>query len=134
MQFNFEKYLGFHEPALHLQSRRAQVLAANVANADTPKFKARDIDFRATMEQVAKDPKGRGPLQETSVRHIQPPQFTANGYEVLYRQPHQPSIDGNTVEPETETAAFMENSMRYMASLRFLGGKFNTLSTAIKGQ
>lgn len=133
MQFNFEKYLGTHEPALHLQSRRAQILAANVANADTPKYKAKDIDFKATMEQVANNPSGNGPLQATSARHIQPPGFT-DGFEVLYRQPRQPSIDGNTVEPETESAAFMENSMRYMASLRFLGGKFNTLSTAIKGQ
>lgn len=133
MQFNFEKYLGLHEPALNLQSRRAQLLAANVANADTPKFKARDIDFKATMQQVAEYPNGRGPLQETHIKHIQPPQFS-NGYEVLFRHPRQPSIDGNTVEPEAETAAFMENSMRYMASLRFLGGKFNTLTTAIKGQ
>jgi len=133
MQFNFEKYLGLHEPALHLQSRRSQVLAANIANSDTPKFKARDIDFRATMQQLAEYPQGRGPLRETSVRHIQPPQFS-NGYEVLYRQPRQASIDGNTVEPEAEMATFMENSMRYMTSLRFLGGKFNTLTTAIKGQ
>ncbi len=133
MQFNFEKYLGLHAPALNLQSRRAQVLAANVANVDTPKFKARDIDFKATLEQMAKYPKGRGPLRETSARHIQPPQFT-NGYEVLYRQPRQPSIDGNTVESETEMAAFMENSMRYMASLRFLSGKFSGLKLALKGQ
>lgn len=133
MQFNFEKYLGLHEPALHLQSRRAQILAANVANADTPKFKAKDIDFRAVMQQVEEYPKGTGPLRTTSIQHVQPPQFT-NGYEVLYRQPWQPSIDGNTVEPEAENAAFMDNTMRYMASLRFLGGKFNTLITAIKGQ
>ncbi len=133
MQFNFEKYLGLHEPALHLQSRRAQLLAANVANADTPKFKARDIDFRQVMEQAEQYPKGTGPLRRTSVQHIQPPQF-ANGFEVLYRHPRQPSIDGNTVEPETEHTAFMENTMRYMASLRFLSGKFNTLTTAIKGQ
>ena len=133
MQFNFEKYLGLHEPALNLQSRRAQVLAANVANADTPKFKARDIDFKSVMQQVEEYPQGKGPLAETSIRHIQPPEY-ANGFEVLYRHPIQPSIDGNTVEPETENAAFMDNSMRYMASLRFLGGKFNTLQTAIKGQ
>ncbi len=133
MQFNFEKYLGLHEPALHLQSRRAQILAANVANADTPKFKARDIDFKAAMQQASEYPKGRGPLEQTSAMHIQPPQF-ANGFEVLYRNPLQPSVDGNTVETETETAAFMENSMRYMASLRFLGDKLNTLTTAIKGQ
>lgn len=133
MQFNFEKYLGLHEPALHLQSRRAQVLAANVANADTPKFKARDIDFRAVMQQVAENPKGTGPLRTTATTHIQPPGFT-NGHEVLYRHPRQPSIDGNTVEPEAENSAFMDNTMRYMASLRFLGGKINTLRSAIKGQ
>lgn len=133
MQFNFEKYLGLHEPALNLQSRRAQLLAANVANADTPKFKARDIDFRSVMQQVEEYPKGTGPLRATSTIHIQPPQFS-NGFEILYRQPWQPSIDGNTVEPEAENAAFMDNTMRYMASLRFLGGKFNTLTTAIKGQ
>lgn len=133
MQFNFEKYLAYHEPALHLQSRRAQVLASNMANADTPKFKARDIDFKSAMAQIASNPTGRGPLRETSSRHIQPPEFTS-GYEVLYRHPQQPSIDGNTVETETETAAFMQNSMRYMASLRFLTGKFNSLTTAIKGQ
>jgi len=133
MQFNFEKYLGLHEPALNLQSRRSQVIAGNIANADTPKFKARDIDFKAALQQVSEHPKGGGPLQATNVRHIQPPGFT-DGYEVLYRQPRQPSIDGNTVEPETEMSSFMENSMRYMASLRFLGGKFNTLTTAIRGQ
>ena len=133
MQFNFEKYLGLHEPAMHLQSRRAQILAANVANADTPKFKARDIDFRAVMQEVEKNPNGQGPLRATAITHIQPPGFTS-GYELLYRHPLQPSIDGNTVEPEAENSAFMDNSMRYMASLRFMGGKFNTLRTAIKGQ
>lgn len=133
MQFNFEKYLGLHEPALNMQSRRAQLLAANVANADTPMFKAKDIDFRAVMQQVEQNPTGMGPLRTTTSEHVQPPQF-ANGYEVLYRHPHQPSIDGNTVEPESENAAFMDNTMRYMASLRFLSGKFNSLKTAIKGQ
>ena len=133
MQFNFEKYLGLHAPALTLQSRRAQLLAANVANADTPKFKARDINFRDIMQDIAKNPGYKGPLEETSKLHIQPPQFS-NGYEVLYRHPFQASIDGNTVEPETETSNYMDNSMRYMASLRFLTGKFQTLQTAIKGQ
>ncbi|MDH5446315.1 MAG: flagellar basal body rod protein FlgB [Gammaproteobacteria bacterium] len=133
MQFNFEKYLGLHEPALHLQSRRAQLLAANVANADTPKFKARDINFREVMKQAEENPKGQGPLRITSTQHFQPPGFT-DGYEMLYRHPRQASIDGNTVEPEAEHSAFMENTMRYMSSLRFLSGKFNTLTTAIKGQ
>jgi len=133
MQFNFEKYLGLHESALGLQSRRAQLLAANMANSDTPKFKARDINFREIIQDIAENPGHKGPLEETSKLHIQPPQFS-NGYEILYRHPFQASIDGNTVEPETETSNFMDNSMRYMASLRFLTGKFQTLQSAIKGQ
>ncbi|MDH5408547.1 MAG: flagellar basal body rod protein FlgB [Gammaproteobacteria bacterium] len=133
MQFSFEKALGIHEPALHTQSRRAQILAANVANADTPKFKARDIDFHAALELAQKYPKGYGPLTTSNTRHIQPAGFRY-GYEVLYRQPRQASIDGNTVETETEMSEYTENSVRYMASLRFLGGKIQTLQSAIKGQ
>ena len=133
MQFTFEKAFGVHEPALHLQSKRAQLLAANVSNADTPKFKARDIDFTQALADSIRYAKSGGPLVATNVRHIQPPAFL-NGYEILFRQPRQPSIDGNTVETEAEMSAFMDNSVRYMASLRFLGGKMQTLQKAIGGQ
>lgn len=133
MQFSFEKAFGIHEPAMYTQSRRAQLLAANIANADTPKFKAKDIDFNAALQQAITHPKGHGPLTATNQRHVQPASFRY-GYEVLYRQPRQPSIDGNTVETETEMSEFTENSVRYMASLRFLGGKIKTLQSAIKGQ
>ena len=133
MQFSFEKYFGVHEQAMYTQSRRAQLLAANIANADTPKFKARDIDFNAALQQALTYPKGYGPLAASHQRHIQPPSF-GNGYEVLYRQPRQASIDGNTVETQTEMSEYTENSVRYMASLRFLGGKIQSLQSAIKGQ
>lgn len=133
MQFSFEKAFGVHEPALYTQSRRAQLLAANIANADTPKFKAKDINFNAALEQAMTYPKGSGPLNSTNARHIQPPSYRL-GYEVLFRQPRQASIDGNTVETETEMSEYTENSVRYMASLRFLTGKIQSLKTAIKGQ
>ena len=133
MQFTFEKAFGIHEPALHLQSKRAQLLAANVSNADTPKYKARDIDFHQALKDSMQYAKSGGPLAATNARHIQPPAFL-NGYEVLFRNPRQPAIDGNTVEAEAEMQAFTDNSVRYMASLRFLGGKIQTLQKAIGGQ
>lgn len=133
MQFSFEKAFGVHEPALITQSRRAQILAANIANSDTPKYKARDIDFTAALETAIAHPKGQRPLAATNSRHIQPPGY-AFGHEVLYRHPQQPSIDGNTVETETEMSEYTENSVRYMASLRFLTGKIQSLKSAIKGQ
>ncbi|MFO7602548.1 MAG: flagellar basal body rod protein FlgB [Gammaproteobacteria bacterium] len=131
---SFEKVLGVHEPALHLQSRRAQVLAANIANADTPGYKARDIDFRVALQQVQGQGAGQAvQMLATSKRHLSPTD-ELGGDEVLYRQPLQASLDGNTVESHVEMAAFTENSMRYLMSLRFVGGKFKTLSMAIRGQ
>lgn len=134
MPLSFEKVLGIHEPALHMQSRRAQLLAANIANADTPGYKARDIDFRAALQQVQNTAPGQaGQMLVTSKRHLQPTD-EMGGDEVLYRQPLQASLDGNTVESHVEMAAFTENSMRYLMSLRFISGKFKTLTMAIRGQ
>lgn len=134
MPLSFEKVLGVHEPALHLQSRRAQLLAANIANADTPGFKARDIDFRAALQQVQNAGSGHmGQMLTTNKRHLAPTD-EMSGDEILYRQPFQASLDGNTVESHVETAAFTENSMRYLMSLRFVSGKFKTLNMAIRGQ
>ena len=134
MPLNFEKVLGVHEPALHMQSRRAQLLAANIANADTPGFKARDIDFRAALQQVQKTGSGHmSQMLTTNKRHLAPTDEMGSD-EILYRQPFQASLDGNTVESHVETAAFTENSMRYLMSLRFISGKFKTLNMAIRGQ
>ena len=133
MPFNFDSYLGVHEPALHLQSRRAQVLASNLANLDTPGYKARDIDFKSALQMSDTESMPLQMLQTTNANHIQPQELNA-GYELAYRNPYQPSMDGNTVEHQVELAAYSDNAMRSLASLRFLTGKFNTLTTAIKGQ
>lgn len=134
MPMSFEKVLGVHEPALHLQSRRAQLLAANIANADTPGYKARDIDFRAALQQAQGPAAGMtSKMLMTNKRHLAPTD-EVGGDEMLYRQPQQASLDGNTVESHVEMAAFTENSMRYLMSLRFVGGKFKTLNMALRGQ
>lgn len=134
MPLSIDKLLGIQEPALYLQSRRAQLLAANIANADTPGYKARDIDFRAALKQVQNTGPGQiEQMQVTNKRHLRGTD-DMGGDEVLYRQPLQPSLDGNTVESHVEMAAFTENSMRYLMSLRFISGKFKTLNMAIRGQ
>lgn len=134
MPFNFESYLGVHAPALNLQARRAQVLASNLANADTPGYKARDIDFRNVLQGLDSGMQSGNTLRMTHQRHLASDLSGPGGYELLYRQPGQPSLDGNTVEQQVEMAAYADNAMRYLTSLRFLSGKFNTMRTAIKGQ
>ena len=132
MSFNFDSYLGVHEQALHLRAKRAEVLAANLANIDTPHYKARDIDFSAALKSAASAP-GAGTMRTTHAMHIQTQQFISD-YDLKYRNPYQNSLDGNTVEHQVEMAAFSDNAMRYMANLRIISGKFNPLRTAIKGQ
>lgn len=133
MPFNFDSYLGVHEPALHLQARRAQVLASNLANTDTPGYKSRDIDFHSHLKSFdqAQFPVDR--LLQTNSMHMDAANYIG-GYELKYRVPYQPSLDGNTVEQQVEMAAFSDNAMRYLVSLRIISGKLNTLSTAIRGQ
>lgn len=128
----FANYLGIHEPALYTQARRAEVLAANLANVDTPGYKSRDIDFRQLLAG-ADNEDALSALRQTRQGHIT---VSAAGSEdeLLYRQPHQASLDGNTVEHQVELSAYSDNSMRYLASLRFINGKLNTLRTAIRGQ
>lgn len=133
MPFNFDSYLGVHEPALHLQARRAQVLASNLANTDTPGYKSQDIDFRSHLKSFdqAQFPVDR--LLQTNSMHMDAANYIG-GYELKYRVPYQPSLDGNTVEQQVEMAAFSDNAIRYLMSLRIISGKLNTLSTAIRGQ
>ena len=134
MPFSLDDHLGIHAPALNLQARRAQVLASNLANADTPGYKARDIDFRQVLQGIDSGMQSGNTLRMTHARHLAADAAGPGGYELLYRSPNQPSLDGNTVEQQVEMAAYADNAMRYLASLRFLSGKFNSMRTAIKGQ
>jgi flagellar basal-body rod protein FlgB len=125
-----DKAFGVHGTALQLRAERAQLLAANLANADTPGFKARDIDFK---QALAGAQGGGGPLVTTQANHLASLDAGAST-RALYRTPLQPSLDGNTVDVATEQAAFGENSNRYLASLTFLNGRIRGLMTALRGE
>jgi flagellar basal-body rod protein FlgB len=127
---SFDKAFGIHDQAVQLRARRAEVLAANMANADTPGYKARDFDFKAILKNEMHQPVR---LAATHAGHIRTDQGLVASTQMGYRIPQQPSLDGNTVELEREQSAFSENAMRYQASLRFLDGKVKGLMRAIKG-
>lgn len=126
-----DNLFGIHATALKLRANRAELLASNIANADTPGYKARDIDFKQALKRAANN---SSEMVTTHARHINSAGMSKMGAKIMYRIPTQPSLDGNTVDLQTERSAFMENSMMYQASLRFLNGKINGLLTAIRGE
>ncbi len=132
MSFSFGSTFNLHEQALYLQARRTELLSSNLANAETPNYKAKDFDFNASLQAAIRNPFGNKPLVETSSKHIQPEKSDYR-FETLFRMPYQASLDGNTVESQVEMSAFNDNAIRYMASLRFLNGKISTLMSAIRG-
>ncbi len=133
MRFNLDKALGLHETALYVRAKRSAVLSSNLANSDTPNYKAQDIDFRQVLRN-AKARNSGGIMRTTNAKHIQPGGYNATSAEILYRQPYQTSIDGNTVDAQIEKAKFAENAMQYQSTLNFLTGKFKHLTSAIKGE
>lgn len=127
--------LGLSPQVMALRARRMELLAANIANADTPGYKARDIDFAAALRQARGQARAVD-LRLTHPQHLAPGARAVPGVDapILYRVPAQPSMDGNTVESHREHAAFMDNAVRYQASLNFLDGRIRGLRTAIRGQ
>ncbi len=130
MAINFERALGIHEAALQFRGQRAAVLANNLANTNTPNFKARDITFQEALKNELSN--SGISLAKTNLRHIG---ISGSGDpELLYRTPEQPSIDGNTVEEHVEHAAYMKNSLEFQFSFTKLNGSFKGLIKAIKGE
>ena len=125
--------LSQHENALKYRALRNQVLSANIANADTPGYKARDLDFSTALQNAS----GKGVrLIGTSDMHLGTGKSTnaaMTSEQLKYRVPMQPTLDGNTVETDVEQAAFAENALMYRASLAFLDGKIRTIRFALKG-
>ena len=147
MPLNLDSYLGIQPDALKVYSQRAEVLAANLANADTPGYQARDIDFRAALAaadpQSPQGPQGtRATPGSLQLAATSPLDVTAqDGAGALsttqylkYRIPLAPSLDGNTVNSQVEEAKFAQNSVRFQATLAFIEDRFRELSTAITGQ
>ena len=129
MAIGFERALSVHAQALQIRSQRAEILAANLANVDTPNYQARDIDFKATLTSL--QDRG-GTLKVTHAAHLQT-QGAAPG-ELLYRTPVQMAIDGNTVEEEQEKAEFSDTALRYQASVQLMGNRVQSLLAAIRGE
>ena len=132
MKLEFDPTQSVSAQALQVHAKRLEVLAGNMANADTPNFKARDIDFRAAL---ATSEKRSTPiaLAMTSPRHLSGPTVAAQP-KLMYRMPLAPSLDGNTVDVQFEQARFVEASVRYRASLTFVGDDFSGLQTALTGR
>jgi len=131
MPISIDKALGDIPANLTLYGKRTSLLASNIANADTPGYKARDIDFRAVLSNAGGEPVA---LKTTHGNHIAGTSSGPGNPEVMYRTPTQPSLDGNTVDSQQEKARFTENAIRYQSTLTFLNGKFKGLKLAIKGE
>lgn len=140
MALNLDAHLGVHAASLRLREQRTELLARNLANADTPGYKAQDLDFRAALAATQPGKAGGGTLQATQARHYgtsgAAPAVESGSTEAFlrYRTPLAPSLDGNTVDAQLEQAAFADNAVRYQATLSFLSSKFRSLMTAITGQ
>jgi flagellar basal-body rod protein FlgB len=127
----FENVFGIHESALMLHGQRLGVLATNMANSDTPNYKARDIDFSAVLAHTDEAPLA---LSATKAAHITFNDGGTPSADLKYRNPYQASLDGNTVEMPVEQAAFSENNVRYQASLNFINLRIAELTLALNGQ
>lgn len=120
MSINFDKALGVHPDALKVRAERTRILAANIANENTPGFQARDLDFSAAMQQSGGEGGGLS--------------LGTDDGEALYRVPYAATQDGNTVELGVEQASFSQNASDFQTSLTFLNMQLKGLAKAIAGQ
>jgi|TARA_Y100000310_G_scaffold95435_1_gene93251 flagellar basal-body rod protein FlgB len=130
MAISFDSALGLHPGALALKARRAEILANNIINSDTPGFKSRDFDFHSLllgMTQKHLD------LKQTHPQHAGGSAAGPDG-DLHYRVPLQPAIDGNTVDAQFEQAAFTRNALQFQTTMTFLNGRFRGLMAAIRGE
>lgn len=128
--FDLNQAIGIHAQMVAVRARRAEILAANLANADTPHYQARDLDFSALL---------RDEIETEVLRHSHPEHLALGEVEhgeleLQYRVPVQASLDQNTVDVQAERAAFLDNAMRYQASLRFLDSRLSGLLKAFRGE
>ena len=132
MSISFNKALGIHPQALEMRGKRMELLASNIANADTPGYKARDLEFANVLKSASEKIKPVS-LFVTHESHIKLGNDLTDGT-VLYRIPHQAALDGNTVESQVEQVKYAENALQYQISMQFVGGSIQGLLTAIRGE
>jgi flagellar basal-body rod protein FlgB len=125
--------LDFQGTSLALRSERQRLLASNIANADTPGYAARDIDFAAALREATGAGTTPSTLATTHAGHAALPTGARAASKLLYAQAAQPNLDGNTVDMDRERASFADNSVKYEATLRFINANVRTMLDAIKG-
>ena len=128
--------LAFHQTALALRAQRQQILASNIANADTPNYKARDIDFAKTLQNALSGSDGSSVgLSKTASAHLDSSRVAAiiGGSPLLYRTTQQGNVDGNTVDMDVERNQFADNALRYEAGVTIIGAHIKTMLAAVQG-
>lgn len=128
--------LSFHQNALRIRGQRQELIAANIANADTPNYKARDLDFSSAMKNAMSGVTKEGfNTTKTSAQHMSgAPSKVASSGDALFRPIIQGSVDGNTVDMDVERNQFADNAIRYEASLMMINGQLKKMLAAIQGQ
>lgn len=128
-----DEALRFQQTALSLRAARQELLASNIANADTPNYKAKDVNFASALQNALAGTTTL-PVVQTSPVHLQGNAGQAIlGAPVMYRKPVQPSADGNTVDMDVERAQFADNALRYETSVKFVSDELKEIMTAIQG-
>lgn len=128
-----DEALRFHQTSLSLYAARQEILASNIANADTPGYKARDIDFASALQNALAGSSAKLPVATSSAAHLEGNAgSTILGAPVLYRRPDQPSADGNTVNMDNERAQFANNALRYEASVKFISDEMKDMLAVLQ--
>ncbi len=134
MPISFEKAFSIHDDAMIMRARRSSILASNIANADTPNYKARDINFKAVLSSMQQSQPGDTlKLAGTHRNHMSMASSKMNPT-IQYRNPLHASLDGNTVDSHVEQAKFTENALQYQTSFTFLNGRIQGIVSALKGE
>ncbi len=132
-----DEYMRFNEAALSLRSQRQELIASNIANADTPNFKARDIDFASALAgALGRTSAAAAVLRNTAPAHLggTAPGVLPDGTALLYRKPAQGAVDGNTVDLDVERNQFTDNAIRYEVGITMINSQIRGMMTAIQGQ
>jgi flagellar basal-body rod protein FlgB len=134
MSGRIDNLFQFNQSALNLRAARQELIAANIANADTPNYKSRDINFASALQGAMSGTGEQLPMTTTSARHLgELSGETILGAPVLYRTVIQPSADGNTVDMDVERAQFADNALRYEASVKFVSDQVKEVLSALQG-
>ena len=140
---NIDKLISVHSEALQARAQRTKLIATNIANSDTPNYKARDIAFADTLKDAgwhnsamsgATQASRLQPTMNTTHKNHMTPNSSSTQAEIMYRQPNHASLDGNTVDKDAEQARFAENAIRYQASLEFIGSRIGSLIRTLRGE